>query len=214
MVLIGHSMGGSLAGDAIILLSRVAFSHNIIGILGLDVPFLGVHPHVITSGIAGLGKSNKPAQENLPMDRPTSGSDARSNSQLSLPNNTSQLTLHNRTPQHSLSQTASSEISKTPESHPPSRTPSPKPKDPKKSTWTQTLAKTVTAVYNNRHDLGGAAPRYLWSHLEYGQILLDPAELKAQYDQLRLTKVLLPSLTYRGPFCEFLYLYSTNQGGG
>jgi hypothetical protein len=133
------------------------------------------------------------------MDRPTSGSNARSNSELSLPDNTSQLTLHNRTPQHSLSQTASSDMSRTPSPPPsrtPSRTPTPKPKDPKKSTWTQTLAKTVTAVYNNRHDLGGAAPRYLWSHLEYGHILLDPAELKAQYDQLRLTKVLLSSLTY------------------
>jgi hypothetical protein len=202
-------MGGSLAGEAIILLSRVAFSHNVIGIVGLDVPFLGVHPHVVTSGIAGLGKSNKPAQENLPMDRPTSGSDAKSNSQLSLPDNTSQLTPHNSTPQLSLSETTSSDMSKPP-SHPPSRTPSPKPKDPKKSTWTQTLAKTVTAVYNNRHDLGGAAPRYLWSHLEYGHILLDPAELKAQYDQLRLTNVLIPSLTYQGPFCEFLHLYSAD----
>jgi hypothetical protein len=171
-------MGGSLASEATLLLSRVTFSHNIIAILGLDVPFLGVHPHVVTSGVAGLGKSGKPAGENLPlpMDRPTAGSDAKSQSQVSLAESATNL---------SLTDSQSSDLSKPP-SRIPSRTPSPKPK---KSTFTQTLTKTVTAIYNNRHDLGGAAPRYLWSHLEYGHILLDPAELKAQYDQLRMTKI-------------------------
>ena len=45
-------MGGSLASEAIILLSRVTFQHNIIGIIGLDARFLGVHLHA--DGIPNL----------------------------------------------------------------------------------------------------------------------------------------------------------------
>ena len=178
VVLIGHSMGGSLASEAIILLSRVTFQHNIIGIVGLDVPWLGVHPHVVASGVTGLVKTNK-QDEKIHLDRPnalspTPSTTSLTESTLSLPDTT-----HSETA--SSSQTS---LGDTLAPHPSNGTPSPKPKE-KKSNFKETFTKTVTAIYNNRHDLGGAAPRYLWSHLEYGHILLDPAELKAQYDQLR-----------------------------
>lgn len=179
VILIGHSMGGSLASEAIILLSRVAFQHNIIGIIGLDVPFLGVHPHVVTSGVTGLMKSGggiaKPPEKER-LNRPTA---ERSTSSLSLPESPYS------------SETARSSQTSITETIPPRRTPSPqpRPKPEKKSDFKETIAKTVQAIYKNRHDLGGAAPRYLWSHIEYGHILLDPTELKAQYDQLRLLPV-------------------------
>jgi hypothetical protein len=173
-------MGGSLASEAIILLSRVTFQHNIIGIVGLDVPWLGVHPHVVASGVTGLVKTNKP-EEKIPLDRPNALSPA--------PSITSSLTESTLSlPDTNYSETASSSQTSLGDTlaplAPPSRTPSPKPKQ-KKSNFTETFTKTVSAIYNNRHDLTGAGPRYLWSHLEYGHILLDPAELKAQYDQLR-----------------------------
>jgi hypothetical protein len=170
-------MGGSLASEAIILLSRVTFQHNIIGIIGLDVPFLGVHPHVVTSGVTGLVKTNKSNEKiTIPMDRPNALSPDPSTSTLSLPE-----TITAESSQTSLTDTLP----------PPARTPSPHSDTEKKAStsWTKTFTKTATAIYNNRHDLTGAGPRYLWSHLEYGHILLDPAELKAQYDQLRLLPV-------------------------
>jgi hypothetical protein len=172
-------MGGSLASEAIILLSRVTFQHNVIGILGLDVPWLGVHSHVITSGVTGLVKPNK-SEEKIPLDRPTALSPDPSTTSLTTESTFS-------LPETFNSETASSSqtsLGDTLLPPPTSRSPSPKPKE-KKSNFKDTFTKTVTAIYNNRHDLGGAAPRYLWSHLEYGHILLDPAELKAQYDQLR-----------------------------
>lgn len=167
-------MGGSLASEAIILLSRVTFHHNIIGIIGLDSPFLGVHPHVVASGVTGLVKPVKQTKVTMPLDRPTADSDITpSTSTLSVPE-----TIYSES---SNSSRSSLDIP------PPLRTPSPspRPQEEKKSGFKQTLTKTVTAIYNHRHELGSAGPRYVWSHLEYGHILLDPAELKAQYDQLR-----------------------------
>ena len=175
VVLLGHSMGGSLASEAIILLSRITFKHNVVGIIGLDCPFLGVHPHVVTSGVAGLVKPTPPAKVTIPLDRLTADSDSiPSNSTLSIPD-----TLYSET------NSSQSSVDLTLPRRTPSPTPSPRPEGDKKSNFKKTFTKTVTAIYNHRHDLGSAGPRYLWSHLEYGHILLDPAELKTQYDQLR-----------------------------
>jgi hypothetical protein len=165
-------MGGSLASEAAILLSRITFKHNIIGIIGLDSPFLGVHPRVVTSGVAGLVKPVTPTKITVQLDRPTAETESASTSTSSLPN-----TLYSEPNQ------SQSSVDLLPQSRTPS--PTPPPGEEKKSNFKKTFAKTVTAIYNHRHELGSAGPRYLWSHLEYGHILLDPAELKAQYDQLR-----------------------------
>jgi len=166
-------MGGSLASEAIILLSRITFKHNISGIIGLDSPFLGVHPHVVASGVAGLVKPVTPTKVTVHLDRPTGETDSASTSTLSIPD----------TLMYSESNSSQSSVDL-----PPLRTPSPAPQpenEEKKSNFKKTFTKTVTTIYKHRHELGSAGPRYLWSHLEYGHILLDPAELKEQYDQLR-----------------------------
>ncbi|KAF8324251.1 uncharacterized protein EI90DRAFT_3019622 [Cantharellus anzutake] len=55
VILTGHSLGGYLVADAAVINARQADSvHPIIGILAMDVPYLGVHPHVIVSGLASL----------------------------------------------------------------------------------------------------------------------------------------------------------------
>ena len=167
-------MGGSLASEAAILLSRICFSHNILGIIGLDVPFLGVHPHVVASGVTGLLKPATPAgpagpvtpamQVVIPLDRPTAEYNLKTKIQEGI--QTGRLTTEDSTPVHPISRT-------------------PSPTENSKPNFKSTFAKTVTSIYKHRHDLGTAAPRYLWSHLEYGHILLDPEELKSQYHQLR-----------------------------
>lgn len=45
-------MGGLLAAEAVSSTSPV--SKRIIGLVAFDVPFLGMHPHVIISGISSL----------------------------------------------------------------------------------------------------------------------------------------------------------------
>lgn len=52
----GHSMGGLLAADAATDLSnnRGGKANRILGVVAFDTPYLGMHPHVVISGIASL----------------------------------------------------------------------------------------------------------------------------------------------------------------
>ncbi|CAE6417167.1 hypothetical protein ACGC1H_002196 [Rhizoctonia solani] len=59
VILCGHSMGGLLTAE-------VAFAAppgRVIGLISFDVPFLGVHPHVVLSGIASLFKKKEGRDE-------------------------------------------------------------------------------------------------------------------------------------------------------
>lgn len=52
----GHSMGGLLAADAATDLSnnRGGKPSRVLGVVAFDTPYLGMHPHVVISGIASL----------------------------------------------------------------------------------------------------------------------------------------------------------------
>lgn len=52
VILCGHSMGGLLAAEA--ATSSVHVSKRVVALLAFDVPFLGMHPHVVVSGLASL----------------------------------------------------------------------------------------------------------------------------------------------------------------
>ncbi|KAJ7206527.1 hypothetical protein GGX14DRAFT_457179 [Mycena pura] len=60
VILMAHSMGGLLAADA----ATDAFNtgsprmRRILGVVAFDVPYLGMHPHVVVSGIASLFPDN------------------------------------------------------------------------------------------------------------------------------------------------------------
>ncbi|CAG8060057.1 unnamed protein product [Penicillium nalgiovense] len=62
VILLGHSLGGILAADVALLLAASStpskdengLKHRILGLVNFDVPFLGLHPHVISTGIQGL----------------------------------------------------------------------------------------------------------------------------------------------------------------
>ncbi|KAF2400386.1 hypothetical protein EJ06DRAFT_582232 [Trichodelitschia bisporula] len=65
VILLGHSMGGLLAAEIVLLrpygqTTGSELRHRIIGVINFDVPFLGIHPGVISSG---LGSLFKPAPE-------------------------------------------------------------------------------------------------------------------------------------------------------
>ncbi|KAF9453367.1 hypothetical protein P691DRAFT_801186 [Macrolepiota fuliginosa MF-IS2] len=68
VILMGHSMGGLLAAEAATdpsntLDERTGRPRRIVGLIAFDTPYLGMHPHVIISGIASL----------LPKDTGTEG---------------------------------------------------------------------------------------------------------------------------------------------
>lgn len=61
IVLIGHSLGGILAAEVVLLPShrpgsKDLFHHRVLGHISFDTPFLGMHPGVISTGIASLFK--------------------------------------------------------------------------------------------------------------------------------------------------------------
>ncbi|KND93735.1 hypothetical protein TOPH_01642 [Tolypocladium ophioglossoides CBS 100239] len=69
VLLVGHSMGGLLAGEVALMPNhspyrQQAFKHRILGTLSLDSPFLGLHPGIVVSGISSLFQPGpKPPQD-------------------------------------------------------------------------------------------------------------------------------------------------------
>lgn len=64
MILLGHSLGGILAAEIAIALSAGDGTLNprrncILGLINFDVPFLGMHPGVVSAGLASLFRRNK-----------------------------------------------------------------------------------------------------------------------------------------------------------
>ncbi|KLJ05754.1 hypothetical protein EMPG_10794 [Blastomyces silverae] len=78
IVLVGHSLGGILAAEITLIGPSdpqvlEMFRHRIMGTINLDVPFLGLHHGVVTSGIGSLfrpkdKKKNDPQNQPFPVD--------------------------------------------------------------------------------------------------------------------------------------------------
>jgi pimeloyl-ACP methyl ester carboxylesterase len=71
VVLVGHSMGGLLAAEVVLMPNQNPyvqhpFKHRILGTVALDAPFLGLHPGIIVSGISSLFQ---PAAGPPPLDQ-------------------------------------------------------------------------------------------------------------------------------------------------
>lgn len=63
VVLLGHSMGGLLSAEVVLMPAlRPAsrpLNHRIIGTINFDVPFLGMHPGVVKSGLSSIFKPSE-----------------------------------------------------------------------------------------------------------------------------------------------------------
>lgn len=62
VVLLGHSMGGLLSAEVALMPANTPSSgplqHRIVGTINFDVPFLGMHPRVVKSGLASIFTSD------------------------------------------------------------------------------------------------------------------------------------------------------------
>ncbi|KAA8643581.1 hypothetical protein EYZ11_009492 [Aspergillus tanneri] len=54
VILLGHSLGGIVAAEVALLSIGNRIKHRILGLVNFDVPFLGLHPRVVATGIRGL----------------------------------------------------------------------------------------------------------------------------------------------------------------
>lgn len=67
VILLAHSMGGLLAAEAATDPSNK--SRRIIGMVAFDTPYLGMHPHVVVSGIASLFSECDKKEKQKPSER-------------------------------------------------------------------------------------------------------------------------------------------------
>ncbi|RFU75155.1 hypothetical protein TARUN_7089 [Trichoderma arundinaceum] len=87
VILIGHSMGGLLAAEIVLMPSQTSSSwsplkHRILGTLSLDSPFLGLHPGIVASGISSLFQPAPTPPSQDPADPQPLSPAAFDNSQL------------------------------------------------------------------------------------------------------------------------------------
>ncbi|PHH60483.1 hypothetical protein CDD81_1614 [Ophiocordyceps australis] len=170
VILVGHSMGGLLAAEVVLIPSRDAqsqqqqFKHRILGTISLDSPFLGLHPGIVVSGISSLFQ---PGQK--PPDQAAQEQCSSASSQLE----------------------TSPSLSPSP-SVPPSARPNADPFfDP--PYWNdepfleQPWMKRILHFTSKHHDEGilHAMRNHVASHLEFGGCLADYPALISRYNKLR-----------------------------
>ncbi|PVH67676.1 hypothetical protein DL98DRAFT_368356, partial [Cadophora sp. DSE1049] len=166
VILVGHSMGGILAAEVVLLRpisrdSNKALRHNILGIIGVDVPFLGVSPRVIGTGLASLFRSKSTVPESDPSHGKFVGADDES----------------------SATQNTDREASSGQSPYDPNF-------DPvylndkhlvERAGWHRAL------YFIQKHSgrLVEATAQYFKSHLQFGSCLADYPRLKRRYERLR-----------------------------
>ncbi|RYO85750.1 hypothetical protein DL764_009111 [Monosporascus ibericus] len=189
VVLVGHSMGGLLNAEIVLMPSRTPyatgyFRHRILGTVNLDAPFLGLHPGIIMSGISSLFRpKQKPAREStteLDLSPGTSG--------IASPNSSTYSGFSALTPTVS---TPSAEPRPGSQGFPfPAMTFDPN-FNPAFSNdvrlqdrgWVQNVVHFVKKHHSE--GLIDAVTHHFMSHLEYGSTLLDFNCLKSRYESLR-----------------------------
>jgi hypothetical protein len=188
-------MGGILAAEVSLLPAHSPatgqpFRHRILGTIGFDTPYLGMHPGVIVSGIGSLFRPAPEPPKNDSLSQATSSvhSGPTSSSSLSLAS-TSTLepplsTYMSESASTSISPTLShtSTMSAVPTNDPNFDPPFPNDKHlAERKGWSSVLH------FINKHSDGltKATRQYFMSHLEFGGCLADYPGLKSRYTKIR-----------------------------
>ncbi|KAI9837990.1 MAG: hypothetical protein M1819_006144 [Sarea resinae] len=189
VILLGHSMGGILSAE-VVLLPPDALStgqplrHRILGTINFDTPFLGMHPGVVWSGI---GSIFRPAPE--PPRNPDGFLEAENSTASSLyevqspsPGIGSMDSSTYDLPRPSLGSSHSGLSSLSP-GYDPNYNP-PFPNDlhtPERTGWDSVLH----FVTKHSDGLTRATKQYVVSHLEFGGCLADYKGLQTRYSRIR-----------------------------
>ncbi|KAF6836122.1 catalytic protein [Colletotrichum plurivorum] len=191
VVLVGHSMGGLLAGEVALMPNRhpyrrQQFKHRILGTVSLDSPFLGLHPGIVVAGISSLFRPASPPPEDAHEQGESSLTHlSPANSAFGSPN-----------PSMSALESTSSlgtELSPSP-SNGSSYAPPPKPDPFFNPPFFNDIALKDRSFmrrlghFAKKHSGDGiwdAAKNHVMSHLEYGGCLADYPGLNARYNKLR-----------------------------
>ncbi len=190
-------MGGILAAEAALLPpdSRdigQPFRHRILGTIGFDTPYLGMHPGVIVSGISSLFRpAPKPPEFNSQPQPGTPGTSSRTSPSSPSLNFSSTATL-DETLSSQASASALSTLSPT-LSHAstmstvPTNDPNYDPPFPNDKHLAERKGWNSVLHFINKHSDGltKATSQYFMSHLEFGGCLADYPGLKNRYAKIR-----------------------------
>ncbi|RPA92383.1 hypothetical protein L873DRAFT_1794290 [Choiromyces venosus 120613-1] len=164
VILLGHSMGGILAAEVVLLRDeRGGLRHRILGAVAFDSPFLGMHPGVISAGLGSLFRSEGKSTSEEGGGGEGSGVYAGEN-----PSMASLSTVHS-------GGTVDEFFDKRPERN----------FTVLKSKQEGTLNSALKFINKHHSRLTAATGQYLMSHLEFGGCLADPSGLKNRYHALR-----------------------------
>ncbi|KPI35005.1 uncharacterized protein AB675_11951 [Cyphellophora attinorum] len=165
IILVGHSLGGILAAEVVLLPLKAGAResrHRILGLIAFDTPFLGMHPGVVSTGIASLFRSapEPSSQDTTPAMSPLAPT-STNNSMSGLSD---------------FSAVSPSDLNYNPSFDNDINLPN------RKGKWEKGF------YFFNKHwgELTKASKDYVTSHLEFGGCLLDYPGLKRRYDAIRL----------------------------
>ncbi|KAF4978654.1 hypothetical protein FZEAL_4997 [Fusarium zealandicum] len=192
VILIGHSMGGILAADIILMPNQspygtYPFKHRILGHVSLDCPFLGLHPGIVVSGISSLFKPAAAPPQDQPQENAGSNAPYASGSSTVASPSDSSLFLTNS--QSSVPGSPASPYSAT-------STPFPnlihddffnQPFFNDSGLREQPFMRRMLHFASKYRSEGlvQAAARHVFSYLEFGSCLADLAGLESRYTRLR-----------------------------
>ncbi|KAF3311971.1 hypothetical protein TWF173_007643 [Orbilia oligospora] len=162
IVLLGHSMGGLLAADAVILQPFPPGRHRILGTISFDTPFIGIHPGVIKSGLASIFS---PGEKPLP--DPSIPENLYGSSRTSYDSEDTASTYTNSTGTSNSYGSTSTFFRPTVK--------------PKKSVWQSGME------FFKKHQGGlrRAAMAYVNGHLEFSGALMDFGVMRRRYEQVK-----------------------------
>jgi pimeloyl-ACP methyl ester carboxylesterase len=174
VILLGHSMGGLLSGEVVLMPpsgpAGRPFKHRILGTINFDVPFLGMHPGVVKSGLASMFTSGEdPSDKWSPELQPVFTNDAASDNTLSPTSS-----LGGRT--DTLWQPPQSDPNLNPSFN----------NDvilPVRKGW-QNAMHFVGKHWHNGHFIN-ATRKLVTSHMEFGGAMANYPELKGRYSKIR-----------------------------
>ncbi|KAG7445324.1 uncharacterized protein BT62DRAFT_897963 [Guyanagaster necrorhizus] len=201
VILLGHSMGGLLAAEAATHISNNPDGyrpHRIVGMVAFDTPYLGMHPHVVITGIASLftdDSKDKKTERQMNEHPDVQIVDSNVTDEwetfrkniggMSLSPYINQ-SLHSST--GCIGRTSSSSLLLFPShssSSPPSRSPSPSLID-QTMNFLNSHADDPLVRWARKHsdEPFTASKRWLVEHFQFGSCMFDPAGLKARYTAL------------------------------
>ena len=173
VVLLGHSMGGLLSAEVILMPASAPanrpFKHRLLGSINFDVPFLGMHPGVVKSGLASMFLPDEPQQDKWTSQSP--GGDDPSSPGSSTASPLSPMSTRSDTfwqPEQqdpNFNATFNNDVVL-----------------PMRKGWSNTLH----FLNKHRDNVFKATKQLVTSHMEFGGAMANYPELKARYGRVRV----------------------------